>query len=96
MYSNNMDLLLFVAHDGVSRAPTLGARTPVPLVDVGGATTLGPMGGGSVAHTGIEGTENEMDRPYHLPRPKSRVSLGVGTLAAQHSRIARSYNSLLF
>ncbi|XP_063879067.1 uncharacterized protein LOC135110561 isoform X1 [Scylla paramamosain] len=65
-----------MSHDGVSRAPTLGARTPVPLVDVGGATTLGPMGGGSVAHTGLEGPENEMDRPYHLPRPKSRVSLG--------------------
>ncbi|XP_045101179.1 uncharacterized protein LOC123498107 isoform X2 [Portunus trituberculatus] len=65
-----------MSHDGVSRAPTLGARTPVPLVDVGGATTLGPMGGGSVAHTGLEGAENEMDRPYHLPRPKSRVSLG--------------------
>lgn len=87
---------LFTAHDGVSRAPTLGARTPVPLVDVGGATTLGPMGGGSVAPTGREGSEDEVERPYHLPRPKSRISLGVGTLAAQHSRIARSYNSLLF
>ncbi|XP_050738658.1 nascent polypeptide-associated complex subunit alpha, muscle-specific form-like isoform X2 [Eriocheir sinensis] len=65
-----------MSHDGVSRAPTLGARTPVPLVDVGGATTLGPMGGASVAHTGHEGSEDEVERPYHLPRPKSRISLG--------------------
>ncbi|XP_068228652.1 mucin-2-like isoform X2 [Palaemon carinicauda] len=39
---------------GVSRAPTLGARTPVPLHDsMGVAATIGPMGGASVIAKGI-------------------------------------------
>ncbi|KAK8730097.1 hypothetical protein OTU49_008446, partial [Cherax quadricarinatus] len=89
-----------LSQGGVSRAPTLGARTPLPLHDVGGPATIGPMGGGSVAPSGLamglESSEEEVEKPYHLPRPKSRVSLGVGTLAPPNSRIARSYNSLLF
>lgn len=72
---------------GVSRAPTLGARTPVPLHEgMGGAATIGPMGGASVAATGMgttmgmmESSEEEMDRPYQLPRPKSRGSLADGS-----------------
>lgn len=99
LYTNTT--LTTPAHGGVSRAPTLGARTPIPLHEgVGGAATIGPMGGASVATTagmgGMESSEDELERPYQLPRPKSRGSLGVGTLAAHHSRIARSYNSLLF
>ncbi|XP_069983321.1 mucin-2 isoform X2 [Penaeus vannamei] len=71
-----------LSHGGVSRAPTLGARTPIPLHEgVGGAATIGPMGGASVATTagmgGMESSEDELDRPYQLPRPKSRGSLGV-------------------
>ncbi|ROT78276.1 hypothetical protein C7M84_003006 [Penaeus vannamei] len=70
-----------LSHGGVSRAPTLGARTPIPLHEgVGGAATIGPMGGASVATTagmgGMESSEDELDRPYQLPRPKSRGSLG--------------------
>ncbi|XP_066953247.1 uncharacterized protein [Macrobrachium rosenbergii] len=78
---------------GVSRAPTLGARTPVPLHDsMGIAATIGPMGGASVVAKGvgssvvggnsmgmIESSEEEMDRPYQLPRPKSRGSLAEGS-----------------
>ncbi|CAL4066926.1 unnamed protein product [Meganyctiphanes norvegica] len=87
-----------MSQGNVSRAPTLGARTPVPRRNEGrlGASTVGPMGGASITMAGIESSEEEMDRPYHLPRPKSRGSLAVGSLAAQQSRIARSYNSLLF
>ncbi|XP_063588470.1 mucin-5AC-like isoform X2 [Penaeus indicus] len=70
-----------LSHGGVSRAPTLGARTPIPLHEgVGGAATIGPMGGASVATTagmgGMESSEDELERPYQLPRPKSRGSLG--------------------
>ncbi|XP_069955371.1 mucin-2 isoform X3 [Cherax quadricarinatus] len=69
-----------LSQGGVSRAPTLGARTPLPLHDVGGPATIGPMGGGSVAPSGLamglESSEEEVEKPYHLPRPKSRVSLG--------------------
>nr|XP_045594534.1 mucin-12-like isoform X4 [Procambarus clarkii] len=67
-----------MSQGGVSRAPTLGARTPVPLHDVAGAATIGPMGGGTVAPSGmgLESSEDDAERPYHLPRPKSRVSLG--------------------
>ncbi|XP_042242419.1 uncharacterized protein LOC121879718 isoform X2 [Homarus americanus] len=65
-----------MSQGGVSRAPTMGARTPVPLHDMMGAATIGPMGGGTVAPSGLESSEDELDRPYHLPRPKSRVSLG--------------------
>ncbi|KAK4321326.1 hypothetical protein Pmani_007867 [Petrolisthes manimaculis] len=106
---------LYGGGGGVSRATTLGARTPVPLLDLsggggggigGGTSTVGPMGGGSVAPSGPIGGGigvGSEDQSYHLPRPKSRVSLGVGTSSLaqqqqqqQHSRIARSYNSLLF
>ncbi|XP_071536445.1 uncharacterized protein [Panulirus ornatus] len=66
-----------LSQGGVSRAPTLGARTPLPLQDVAGAATIGPMGGASVAPAAmLENTEDEVERPYHLPRPKSRGSLG--------------------
>ncbi|KAK7079300.1 hypothetical protein SK128_011483 [Halocaridina rubra] len=88
------------AGGGVSRAPTLGARTPIPIHEGmgggGGAASIGPMGGASVAATNMsntmglmESSEEEMDRPYQLPRPKSRGSLAVGTLAGQRSRVAR-------
>lgn len=44
---------------GVSRAPTLGARTPLPLRDaLGQATMLGPLGGGVAAKRGNSGKEN--------------------------------------
>ncbi|KAB7495077.1 hypothetical protein Anas_09060, partial [Armadillidium nasatum] len=47
---------------GISRAPTMGARTPLPVRDLLGALLT-------------ESSEEDPDRPYQLPRPKSRSSV---------------------
>ena len=42
--------MVVTAAGGVSRATTLGARTPQPLRDSRGFQSLGPLGGGAVQH----------------------------------------------